>query len=85
LEAANNKKTPADETERAKQDLAAQLAMARSADRMIYVGLAETFVTFFGVMLALATLIYTKTFLTRKAPSDLLTSARKTSKPSMAR
>jgi hypothetical protein len=60
LETANNQKPLREETERAKQDLDAQLRMARSADRMFWVGLTETVITFFGVMLVLATLLYTK-------------------------
>ena len=76
LEAANKKETPKDETERAKQDLAAQLVMARAAERMFYVGLAETIITFFGVMLVLATLIYTKK--AADAARDAVTKAAET-------
>jgi hypothetical protein len=60
LESANNKQTPQDETDRAKQDLAAQLRMADDADAMFHVGLAETVITFIGVLLVLGTLIYTR-------------------------
>lgn len=60
LEAANNKQEPAKNAEQAKQNLEAQVVMARSANRMFYVGLGELIITFIGVMLVLATLIYTK-------------------------
>lgn len=60
LEAANNKSESAQEAERAKQNLDAQIVMARSANRMFYVGLGELVITFAGVMLVLATLLYTK-------------------------
>ena len=60
LEAANNKTESAEERTRADGDLKAQQSMANAANVMIYVGSAEALITLAGVLLVLATLIYTK-------------------------
>jgi hypothetical protein len=60
LEAANKKQDTSEEKRKSEEDRQAQLSMARSAQQMFYVGLAETIITFIGVMLVLATLLYTK-------------------------
>jgi len=80
LEAANNKQASRDEENRAKQDLDAQLRMADSAGRMFWVGLAETGITLLGVMLVLATLIYTKR--AAEAARDAVSEAEKATKAS---
>jgi hypothetical protein len=60
LEVANNKPEPPEGRDRAQRDLTAQEDMARWARFMLYVGGTETFVTFLGVLLVGATLIYTR-------------------------
>jgi hypothetical protein len=60
LESAADKKETPEEKRRAEQDLNAQLVMATAAKKMFLVGVTETAITFIGVMLVLATMIYTK-------------------------
>jgi len=60
ITAASNKPEAPEEKQRAEKDLQAQLDMATAAKKMFWVGIAEAAITFTGVMLVLATLIYTK-------------------------
>jgi hypothetical protein len=60
IKAAGNKTETPEEKQSSKENLEAQLDMSKSARKMFWVGVAETSITFVGVMLILATLIYTK-------------------------
>lgn len=76
LEAANSKPQSLSEKEHAQKDLDAQNEMAKWAKRVFFVAITEAGITFTGVMLLLATLIYTKR--AAEAARDAVTKANDT-------
>jgi hypothetical protein len=78
IESAGNKTETPEEKHRAEQDLAAQLVMAKAARQMFWVGVAENVITLAGVLLVLATLIYTRH--AAKAAQAAVTEAKEATK-----
>lgn len=78
LEAQNKKGEASEDKRKAEEDRQAQFSMAQSARQMFIVGMAEAAITFAGVMLVLATLIYTRH--AAKAAQAAVTEAKEATK-----